>query len=101
MEAAVPASTAMFQIETAKIPAPGQETAAASKQPDYSDMIMADDETATAEEESAGGIDIMALLSEQAKRMEDISLVEMMEMYDESYAEITLEELEKYINKNQ
>ena len=52
------------------------------------------------EEETSGGIDIMALLSAQAKKMENISTIEMMEMYGEDFSEVTLEELEKYINKN-
>ena len=100
LEAAVPASTAMFKIETAKIAVPVQETETGAVRPDYSDMIMADDdESDDTDEEVAGGIDIMALLSEQAKRLEDVSPVEMMEMYDEAFAEITLEELEHYINK--
>ena len=51
-------------------------------------------------EEKSGGIDIMALLSAQAKKMENISSIEMMEMYGDKFAEVTLEELEKYINKN-
>lgn len=42
----------------------------------------------------------MALLSAQAKKMENISTIEMMEMYGEDFSEVTLEELEKYINKN-
>jgi hypothetical protein len=32
--------------------------------------------------------------------MESISPIEMMEIYGEFYSEITLEELEKYINKH-
>jgi hypothetical protein len=32
--------------------------------------------------------------------MESISPIEMMEVYGEMFAEVTLEELEKYINKN-
>jgi RAB protein geranylgeranyltransferase component A len=32
--------------------------------------------------------------------MESISTIDMMEMYGEAFSEVTLEELEKYINKN-
>jgi hypothetical protein len=32
--------------------------------------------------------------------MENISTIEMMEIYNEAFTEVTLEELEKYINKN-
>ena len=89
---------ATFQIETAKIPAPAPEAKAA---PNYSSLMMSDDAKAQEPaEEKSGGIDIMALLSAQAKKMENISVIEMMEMYGESFSEVTLEELEKYINKN-
>jgi hypothetical protein len=68
---------------------------------DYSDLIMPDEKhSGDTEEETSGGIDIMALLSAQAKKMENISTIEMMEMYGEDFSEVTLEELEKYINKN-
>ena len=64
-------------------------------------MIMPDEkDPGDTEEETSGGIDIMALLSAQAKKMENISTIEMMEMYGEDFSEVTLEELEKYINKN-
>jgi hypothetical protein len=92
-----PATTATFQIETAKIPAPDQTPA--SKKTDYSSLIMSDKTESDEAKESTGGIDIMALLSAQAKKMENISTIEMMEMYGEEFTEITLEELEKYINK--
>ena len=92
-----PAATATFQIETAKIPAPDQTPA--SKKADYSSLIMSDQTESNEAKESTGGIDIMALLSAQAKKMENISTIEMMEMYGEEFTEITLEELEKYINK--
>jgi hypothetical protein len=92
-----PATTATFQIETAKIPAPDQTPA--SKKVDYSSLIMSDETESDEAKESTGGIDIMALLSAQAKKMENISTIEMMEMYGEEFTEITLEELEKYINK--
>jgi hypothetical protein len=93
------ATTATFQIETAKIPAPVQETVSAAKT-DYSSLIMPeDDETDDSQQEASGGIDIMALLSAQAKKMESISTIEMMEVYGEAFSEVTLEELEKYINK--
>ena len=96
-----PATTATFQIETAKIPASDQETAPVPKKADYSDLIISEDtDQDDAESESAGGIDIMALLSAQAKKMESISTIDMMEMYGEAFSEVTLEELEKYINKN-
>ena len=89
---------ATFQIETAKIPAPTPEAKAA---PNYSSLMMSDDAKAQEPaEEKSGGIDIMALLSAQAKKMENISVIEMMEMYGEAFSEVTLEELEKYINKN-
>jgi hypothetical protein len=95
------ATTATFRIETAKIPAPVQEQAPVSEKTDYSDLIIPDEADADdTEDEDAGGIDIMALLSAQAKKMENISTIEMMEMYGEAFSEITLEELEKYINKN-
>ena len=51
------------------------------------------------QQEDSDDIDIMALLSAQAKKMESISTIEMMEVYGESFSEVTLEELEKYINK--
>ena len=87
-----------FQIETAKIPAPVQEPV--PEKPDYSDMFIPDEtDPDESQDDSSGGIDIMALLSAQAKKMESISTIEMMEMYGEAYTEITLEELEKYINK--
>ena len=63
-------------------------------------MIMPDETKPDDTEEDSGGIDIMALLSAQAKKMENISTIEMMEMYGETFSEVTLEELEKYINKN-
>ena len=88
-----PATTATFQIETAKIPAPAKRN--------YSDLIMPNEkDSGDTEEETSGSIDIMALLSAQAKKMENISTIEMMEMYGEDFSEVTLEELEKYINKN-
>jgi hypothetical protein len=106
-----PATTATFQIETAKIPAPAPAPASTSApapapvsapaKRDYSDLIMPDEKhSGDTEEETSGGIDIMALLSAQAKKMENISTIEMMEMYGEDFSEVTLEELEKYINKN-
>ena len=102
-----PATTASFQIETAKIPAPApkaeteQKAKTEDKKPDYSDLIMPDQkQEEKSEEKSTGGIDIMALLSAQAKKLENISTIEMMEMYGEDFTEITLEDLEKYINKN-
>jgi hypothetical protein len=104
-----PATTATFQIETAKIPAPAPAPASTSApapvsapaKRDYSDLIMPDEkDSGDTEEETSGGIDIMALLSAQAKKMENISTIEMMEMYGEDFSEVTLEELEKYINKN-
>ena len=96
-----PATTVTFQIETAKIPAPVEETAPVSKKVDYSNFIIPEEkEPAAPKKESSGGVDIMALLAAQAKRMESISPIDMMEIYGESYSEITLEELEKYINKH-
>jgi hypothetical protein len=96
-----PATTATFQIETAKIPAPAQEQVPVSEKLDYSDLIIPDEtDPGDTKGESSGDIDIMALLSAQAKRMENISTIEMMEMYGEAFSEVTLEELEKYINKN-
>jgi hypothetical protein len=100
-----PATTATFQIETAKIPAPAPAPApapvSAPAKRDYSDLIMPDEkDSGDTEEETSGGIDIMALLSAQAKKMENISTIEMMEVYGEDFSEVTLEELEKYINKN-
>ena len=108
-----PATTATFQIETAKIPAPAPAPASTSApapapapvsapaKRDYSDLIMLDEKhSGDTDEETSGGIDIMALLSAQAKKMENISTIEMMEMYGEDFSEVTLEELEKYINKN-
>ena len=95
-----PAATATFQIETAKIPAPAKETAPAAAKTDYSSLIMPeDDESDDSQQEDSGSIDIMALLSAQAKKMESISTIEMMEVYGEAFSEVTLEELEKYINK--
>ena len=96
-----PPVTASFQIETAKIPAPAQKQASVSEKKDYSDLIMSDEaKTDDANEESSDGIDIMALLAAQAKRMASVSAIEMMEIYGEAFSEVTLEELEKYINKN-
>jgi hypothetical protein len=106
-----PATTATFQIETAKIPAPAPAPASTSApapvsvsapaKRDYSDLIMPDEkDSGDTEEETSGSIDIMALLSAQAKKMENISTIEMMEIYGEEFTEVTLEELEKYINKN-
>ena len=96
-----PASAVTFQIETAKIPAPDQAQPSASEKRDYSSLTIPDetdpDET---EDDDSDGIDIMALLSAQAKKMESISTIEMMEIYGEAFSEVTLEELEKYINKN-
>ena len=109
-EQAEAAATATFQIETAKIAVPKQEAeqvaAPEPEQMDYSDLILSDDneldddESDDMEDNSSGGIDIMALLSAQAKKMENISPIDMMEMYGESFSEITLEELEQYINRN-
>jgi hypothetical protein len=109
-EQAEAAATATFQIETAKIAVPKQEAdqvaAPEPEQMDYSDLILSDDnepdddESDDTEDNSSGGIDIMALLSAQAKKMESISPIDMMEMYGESFSEITLEELEQYINSN-
>jgi hypothetical protein len=94
------ANVATFQIETAKIPAPAQDTAPATNLPDYSSFIMEDEEEPTSKQEDTDEIDIMALLAAQARKMESISPIEMMEVYGEMFAEVTLEELEKYINKN-
>ena len=94
-----PASTVSFQIETAKVPA--SEVAPEPKRPDYSDMKLPDEDAPKEEKkETTGGIDIMALLSAQAKKMENVSTIEMMSVYGEDYTEVTLEELEKYINKH-
>ena len=110
-QAAHEESTAVtFQIETAKIPAAPQKAAPQkaapqkavpeSRKPNYSGLIMPDEnEPKASKKEGKGGIDIMALLSAQAKKMESISTIEMMEMYGEAFSEVTLEELEKYINK--
>ena len=96
-----PAKQAAFQIETAKIPAPGQAAKPETARTDYSGLMMSDDRSSQEpEEEKSGGIDIMALLSAQAKKMESISVIEMMAMYGEDFSEVTLEELEKYLNKN-
>ena len=96
---AEPATSVSFQIETAKIPA--QEAEPAKQAPDYSSMILPEEEASEEEkQESTGGVDIMALLAAQAKKMENISAIEMMSVYGEAYTEVTLEELEKYINKN-
>jgi hypothetical protein len=100
-EPAQPAATATFQIETAKIPAAAQEHAPEADKTDYSNLIVPDEtDPDDTKEKGSGGIDIMALLSAQAKKMESISTIEMMEMYGEAFSEVTLEELEKYINKN-
>ena len=82
--------------------APTQSSEPADKKPDYSSMIMpeADEDTDDSDQGASGGIDIMALLAAQAKKMENISPIEMMEVYGEDVSEVTLEELEKYINKN-
>ena len=94
-----PATTATFQIETAELPVPEQE-APVSEKMDYSDLIIPDEtDPVETREESSDGIDIMALLSAQAQKMENISTIEMMEVYGEAFTEVTLEELEKYINK--
>jgi hypothetical protein len=94
---AEPATTATFQIETAKIPAPNQDEPKAA-QTDYSSLMMSDDAKDKDSDEGTG-IDIMALLAAQAKKMESVSTIDMMQMYDEDFTEVTLEELEKYINK--
>ena len=96
-----PATAAFFQIETAKMPAPVQEPVPEQEKIDYSSFtIPEENEPAEPKKESSGGVDIMALLAAQAKKMESISPIEMMEIYGEFYSEITLEELEKYINKH-
>ena len=101
IEQKAPANVATFQIETAKIAVPVEEPASAPKKVDYSSFtIPEDDEPAEPKKESSGGVDIMALLAAQARKMESISPIEMMEIYGEFYSEITLEELEKYINKH-
>ena len=98
-EPATAESTASFRIETAKIPAPESEPA--KERPDYSGMILPEEEAPKEEKPaSTGAIDIMALLAAQAKKMESISAIEMMSIYGEMFTEVTLEELEKYINKN-
>lgn len=99
-QSAESANFATFQIETAKIPAPAQDTAPATYLPDYSSFIMEDEEEPTSKQEDTDEIDIMALLAAQARKMESISPIEMMEVYGEMFTEVTLEELEKYINKN-
>ena len=89
----------MSIFDKLKSAAPAPAPAPAKR--DYSDLIIPDGTGSGAtKEENSGGIDIMALLSAQAKKMENISTIEMMEMYGEAFAEVTLEELEKYINKN-
>ena len=108
-----PATTATFQIETAKLSvpvreaapvrgaAPVQEAEPATETNDYSSLLMPEDnQSESANKDNSGGIDIMALLSAQAKKMESISTIEMMEVYGEAFSEVTLEELEKYINKH-
>ena len=91
-----------FKIETAKIPAPEQTPEPEEQKIDYSSMILPEDDQPEEESQSDDfdGIDIMALLSAQAKKMESISPIEMMEVYGEMFTEVTLEDLEKYINKN-
>ena len=98
-EQTAPANVATFQIETAKIPAPVKDADLANKAPDYSSFLMEDEDAPAETQEDTGGIDIMALLAAQARKMESISPIEMMEVYGELFAEVTLEELEKYINK--
>ena len=108
VELSAPVAAASFQIATAKIPAPPQETKPVQEtepekpKSDYSSLILPDeDEPEEAPKpKKSGGVDIMALLAAQAKKMENISTIEMMEVYGEAYAEVTLEELEKYINKH-
>jgi hypothetical protein len=96
-----PAATAAFRIETARIPAAEQEQAPVPEKKDYSDLIISDEaQSDQTGKESSGGVDIMALLSAQAKKMESLSTIEMMEIYGEEFTEVTLAELEKYINKN-
>ena len=100
-EQKTPANVATFQIETAKIAVPVEEPAPAPKKVDYSSFTIPEgDEPAEPKKENTGGVDIMALLAAQARKMESISPIEMMEIYGEFYSEITLEELEKYINKH-
>lgn len=94
-----PANAVTFQIETAKIPAPDQDQPSVSEKRDYSSLIIPDETDPDESDDDSGGIDIMALLSAQAKKMESISTIEMMEIYGEAFSEVTLEELEKYINK--
>ena len=95
-----PAKTAAFQIETAKIPAPAPTEEPKSQRPDYSGLMMPDaKKPEEKEQESKQGIDLMALLAAQAQKMDSISTIEMMEMYGEQQSEISLEDLEKYINK--
>jgi hypothetical protein len=94
------AETATPQIKAEKIHEPDNETAPASGKADYRELIDADEpEDSEPTQASAASVDIMALLAAQAKRMESVSTIEMMEMYGEEHAEVTLEELEKFINK--
>ncbi|MDO4732968.1 MAG: hypothetical protein Q4B50_05580, partial [Bacillota bacterium] len=58
-----------------------------------------DDSDEDEDDDSALPFDIMALLSEQAERMKDISPIDMMEAYDETVIDISLDDLGQYIRK--
>ena len=60
--------------------------------PEAEDTDTSDDTSEDNKQGASGGIDIMALLAAQAKKMESISTIEMMEVYGEAFSEVTLEE---------
>ncbi|MGN0416010.1 MAG: VirB4 family type IV secretion system protein, partial [Agathobacter sp.] len=85
------------EAEESEVPEESEETGK-MEEDDLSWLLGEDDETAS--DNKAEAIDLMDILMKQADEMEDIDPIEMMDIYDEKVADITLEELAAYIQKH-
>ncbi len=85
------------EAEESEVPEESEETET-MEEDDLSWLLEEDDETASGNKAEA--IDLMDILMKQADEMEDIDPIDMMDIYDEKVADITLEELAAYIQKH-
>ena len=85
------------ESEESEVPEESEETEK-MEEDDLSWLLEEDDETAAGNKAEA--IDLMDILMKQADEMEDIDPIDMMDIYDEKVADITLEELAAYIQKH-
>lgn len=85
------------EAEESEVPEESEETEK-TEEDDLSWLLEENDETASGNKAEA--IDLMDILMKQADEMEDIDPIDMMDIYDEKVADITLEELAAYIQKH-